>query len=61
MGLDCFAAAMTQKYTVVAIRAIARLMTDSVSPGHMRVTAAVAMLWVGSDGIELDDLSARVE
>ena len=40
---------------------VVRLMTDSVSPAHVRVTAATALLRFGTEGIELDDLAARVE
>ena len=55
------ATAMTQKYAVVAVSTLVRLMTDTISPAHVRVTAAVALLRFGHDGIELDDLAGRVE
>jgi hypothetical protein len=55
------AVALTQRYAVLAVNVLAKMMTDPLAPPHVRVTAAVAILRLGQDGIELDDLAARVE
>jgi hypothetical protein len=50
-----------QRYATTAVNTIVRVMTDSVSPPNARITAASAMLRLGRQGIELDDLAARVD
>ena len=36
-------------------------MADRETPAHARVTAATAILKFGREGIELDDLAARID
>ncbi len=55
------AIALTQRYAPLAVSTLATLMADKDTPAHARVTAATAILKFGREGIELDDLAARVE
>ena len=55
------AIALTQRYAPLAVSTLATLMADKETPPHARVTAATALLKFGREGIELDDLAARVE
>ena len=55
------AIALTQRYASLAVSTLATLMADKDTPPHARVTAATALLKFGREGIELDDLAARVE
>ena len=55
------AVAVTQRYAAVAIHTLAKIMTDTTIGASARVSAAVALLRVNREGIELDDLAARVE
>lgn len=45
----------------MAVQSLAKVMTDIASPPQARVSAAVALLRFGREGVELDDLAARVE
>lgn len=55
------AVALTQKYAAMAVQTLAKLMMDTSTPAHVRVTAAATLLRFGREGIELDDLAARIE
>ena len=55
------AVALTQRYAPLAVNTLATLMADKDTPPHARVTAASTLLKFGREGIELDDLAARVE
>ena len=52
---------LVQRYSSMAVNALAKVVADSGSPPSARVSAATAILKIGRDGIELDDLAARVE
>jgi hypothetical protein len=52
---------MMQRYAPAAVNALAKVFTDSTAPHSSRVSAASAVLKYGREGIELDDLAARVE
>ena len=55
------AIALTQHYAPLAVITLATLMADKSTPAHARVSAASTLLKFGREGIELDDLAARVE
>ncbi len=55
------AVALTQRYAPVAVNVLAKIMADASTPTHARVTAAATLLRFGREGIELDDLAARIE
>jgi len=55
------AIALTQKYAPMAVQTLAKVMLDPNAPAHARVTAATSLLRFGRDGIELEDLAARVD
>jgi hypothetical protein len=55
------AVALTQRYAPVAVNALAKVMTDPQSPPAAKVSAASNLLRFGREGIELDDLAARIE
>lgn len=55
------AIALTQHYAPHAVNTLVKAMADSSTPAHVRVTAAATLLKFGREGIELDDLAARVE
>ena len=40
---------------------LAQIMTDPDSPAHTKVSAATAILRLGREGIELEDLAARID
>jgi len=52
---------LTQHYAPLAVNTLATLMADKSTAAHARVTAATTLLKFGREGIELDDLAARVE
>ncbi len=52
---------LTQHYAPLAVNTLATIMADKTAPSHARVTAASTLLKFGREGIELDDLAARVE
>ena len=54
------AIAMTQRYTPMAVQALARIMTDAANTASARVSAATSLLNFARESIELDDLSERV-
>ena len=55
------AIALTQHYAPLAVNTLATIMADTSAPSHARVTAASTLLKFGREGIELDDLAARIE
>ena len=55
------AIALTQRYAPLAVNTLAQVMMDQGAPHHAKVAAATTLLRFGREGIELDDLAARVE
>ncbi len=55
------AIALTQRYAPLAVNTLAQVMMDQGAPHHAKVSAAMGLLRFGREGIELDDLAARVE
>jgi hypothetical protein len=55
------AIALTQRYAPVAVNTLAQIMMDDAAPASSKVAAATTLLRLGREGIELDDLAARVE
>ncbi len=60
---DAFSQAigLTQRYAPLAVNTLAQVMADQAAPASARVSAAIGLLRFGREGIELDDLAARVE
>ena len=60
---DAFSQAigLTQRYAPLAVNTLAQVMADQAAPASSRVSAAIGLLRFGREGIELDDLAARVE
>ncbi len=54
------AIALTQRYAPLAVNTLAQVMMDEKAPHTSKVQAATAILKFGREGIELDDLAARV-
>ena len=52
---------MPSGYAPLAVNTLAAIMSDKDAPTHSRVTAASTLLKFGREGIELDDLAARLE
>ncbi len=55
------AIALTQRYAPLAVNTLAQVMMDDSAPTSSKVAAATTILRFGREGIELDDLAARVE
>ncbi len=55
------AIALTQRYAPLAVNTLAQVMMDDHAPSSSKVAAATTILRFGREGIELDDLGARVE
>ncbi len=55
------AIALTQRYAPLAVNTLAQVMMDTAAPASSKVAAATTILRFGREGIELDDLGARVE
>ncbi len=55
------AIALTQRYAPLAVNTLAQVMMDAHAPSSSKVAAATTILRFGREGIELDDLGARVE
>ncbi len=55
------AIALTQRYAPLAVNTLAQVMMDDNAPSSSKVAAATTILRFGREGIELDDLAARVE
>ena len=55
------AIALTQRYAPLAVNTLAQVMMNDNAPASSKVAAATTILRFGREGIELDDLAARVE
>lgn len=55
------AVGLTQRFASTAIGTLVRVMTDGSAPHTARVSAAVALLRFAREGIELDDIAARLD
>ena len=55
------AIALTQRYAPLAVNTLAQVMMNDSAPSSSKVAAATTILRFGREGIELDDLAARVE
>ncbi len=55
------AIALTQRYAPLAVNTLAQIMMDDGAPSSSKVAAATTILRFGREGIELDDLAARLE
>ncbi len=55
------AIALTQRYAPLAVNTLAKVMADGAATHASKVSAASALLKFGREGIELDDIAARVE
>ena len=55
------AVGLTQRYAPLAVNTLAKILTDTNAATHAKVTAANSLLRFAREGIELDDLVARVE
>ncbi len=55
------AIALTQRYAPLAVNTLAQVMMDDQAPSSSKVAAATTILRFGREGIELDDLGARVD
>ena len=54
------AIAQTQRYAALAVNTLAKVMLDAAAPTNAKVSAAIAVLRFGREGIELEDVEARV-
>ena len=52
---------LTQKYAPVAVATLVKVIQEASGGPSAKVSAAATMLKFGREGIELDDLAARVE
>ena len=52
---------LCQRYATLSVTTLAKIMADTSAPTAARVSAATAVLKFARDGIELDDLAARVD
>jgi transposase-like protein len=52
---------LLQRYSSTCVNVLAKIATDSASPPQARVSAAINMLRIARDAIELDDLCGRVD
>ena len=52
---------LTQRYAPVAVATLVKVMNDAGASANAKVAAAAVLLKFGREGIELDDLAARVE
>ncbi|MCA9282246.1 MAG: hypothetical protein H6812_10385 [Phycisphaeraceae bacterium] len=55
------AISMTQQYAAAAVKTLLQVMADKGASHQSRVSAAVALLRFGREGMELDELQERVE
>ena len=51
----------SQRYAPLAVNTLAQVMMDQSAPHHAKVGAATTILRFGREGIEVDDLAARVD
>jgi hypothetical protein len=52
---------LTQRYAPVAVATLVKFMQDGAAPPSAKVSAAGMLLKFGREGVELDDLAARLE
>ena len=55
------AVSLTQRYAPLAVQTLAKIMADPKAPYPSRVAAASALLKVGRESLELDDLAQRID
>jgi hypothetical protein len=55
------AVSLTQRYAPLAVQTLAKIMADPEAPYPSRVAAATALLKVGRESLELDDLAQRID
>ena len=55
------AVGLTQRYAPVAVATLVKVMQDPAAAPSAKVTAAAVLLRFGRDGVELDDLAARLD
>jgi hypothetical protein len=55
------AVGVSQKYAAMAVATFVKVLTDPAAPAGAKVSAGKALMTVAKQGIELDDLAARVE
>ena len=55
------AVGLTQRYAPVAVATLVRVMNDPAAAPSAKVTAAAVLLKFGREGVELDDLAARID
>jgi hypothetical protein len=55
------AISLSQRYAVLAVNTLGKVMTDNTAAHSAKVSAATAVLRFGREGIELDDLASRLE
>ncbi len=55
------AVSLTQRYASLAVQTLAKVMTEASSPWSAKVAASSALLRFGREGIELEDMEARIE
>jgi hypothetical protein len=55
------AVSLTQRYASLAVQTLAKVMTEASSPWNAKVAASSALLRFGREGIELEDMEARIE
>ena len=55
------AVGLTQRYAPVAVATLVRVMNDPAAAPSAKVTAAAVLLKFGREGVELDDLAARLD
>ena len=52
---------LTQRLAPMAVGTFAKVMNDPAAPAAAKVSAAVALLKFGREGIEMEDFAARLE
>ena len=55
------AVGVSQKYAAMAVATFVRILNDPAAPASAKVSAGTALLKVAKEGVDLDDLAARVE
>ena len=55
------AVGLTQRLAPMAVGTFAKVMNDPAAPAAAKVSAAVALLKFGREGIEMEDFAARLE
>ena len=55
------AVGVSQKYAAMAVATLVRVMNDPAAPASAKVSAGVALMKIAKEGVELNDLAARVD